>query len=123
MYLMYLCLRAQSVGIRSHLLVGYISVFATTSEIFVFLSIRIIYFREAHHVLAPYLSMFNSILQLVYWGCAPFSEFGMLWALNVFELLSHFFFIPRYVDDIYQDHHRKVGKTPRYPHDQSSLLA
>ena len=42
--------------------------------------------------------------------------------LECFELLSHFFFLPRYVDDIYQDYHRKVGKTPRYPHDQSSSL-
>ena len=58
--------------------------------------------------------MFNSVLQLVYWGCACLVGIWYVMGLECFELLSHFFFLPRYVDDIYQDHHRKVGKTPRY---------
>ena len=72
----------------------HISVFATTSEIFVFPPIRIISFREAYHILAPYLSVFHSVLQLVYWGCAPLSEFGMLWVWNVLNYsLTSFFFL------------------------------
>ena len=49
---------------------------------------------------------------------------GISYALcfELFELPFHSFFLFLYVENIYRDHHRKMGKTPRYPHDQSSLL-
>ena len=60
-------------------------------------------------------------MMLEYFQCGVV---GILYALcfKLFELPVHSFFLFRYVEDIYRDHHRKMGKTPRYPHDQSSLL-
>ena len=49
---------------------------------------------------------------------------GISYALcfELFELPFHSFFLFRSVEDIYWDLHRKMGKTPRYPHDQSSFI-
>ena len=54
-----------------------------------------------------------------------YGVFKILYAVSFeyFELPFLSCFLFRYVDDIYRDNHRKMGKTLRYTYDQSRLLS